>query len=307
MNLCSSLLKKLNSRLISKNLESRFCHSQVDTSIQYIPRTAQYYRALGYPIPYRWASYDEVPFTLPKKPLNQSTVTIITTAAPFREGLGDQGPGAEYNAGAKFYDVYSLPTANHSRRLCISHISYDRKHTTAEDPNTYFPLAALLRKEQQGEIGKVANRFHGAPTNRSQRITMEKDAVEILKKCKEDNVDIAFLVPNCPICHQSVALIARLLEANEIPTVIIGCAKDVVERVGVPRFIFNDFPLGNSSGKPHDLDSQNQIMNLAFDCLRDAIAPRTTIHSNIKWSEDESWKNDCYNASKWTEDRKSVV
>lgn len=62
--------------------------------------------------------------------------------------------------------------------------------------------------------------------------------------------------------------------------------------------------LGNSSGKPHDLDSQNHIMNLALDCLRDAKAPRTTIHSNIKWSEDESWKNDCYNASKWTEEEK---
>lgn len=49
------------------------------------------------------------------------------------------------------------------------------------------------------------------------RVTMEKDAVEILKKCKEDNVDVAFLVPNCPICHQSVALIAVFYSLPSFP------------------------------------------------------------------------------------------
>lgn len=74
--------------------------------------------------------------------------------------------------------------------------------------------------------------------------------------------------------------------------------------MGVPRFVFNDFPLGNSCGKPHDIESQNRIIDLAFDSFRSAKAPRTTIHSNIVWSEDNSWKTDCYNTSKWTEEDK---
>ena len=32
----------------------------------------------------------------------------------------------------------------------------------------------------------------------------------------------------------------------------MGCAKDIVEHVGVPRFLFSDFPLGNAAGRPED-------------------------------------------------------
>ena len=65
-------------------------------------------------------------------------------------------------------------------------------------------------------------------------------------------VDAAVLVPNCPVCHQTISLVARHLEANGISTVVMGCAKDIVEHAAVPRFLFSDFPLGNSAGKPHD-------------------------------------------------------
>ncbi|MFX8743372.1 hypothetical protein ABTM45_19450, partial [Acinetobacter baumannii] len=81
-------------------------------------------------------------------------------------------------------------------------------------------------------------------------------APEILKRCRDDKVDAAVLVPNCPVCHQTVSLVARHLEANGIPTVVMGCAKDIVEHAAVPRFLFSDFPLGNSAGKPHDEASQ---------------------------------------------------
>jgi hypothetical protein len=36
----------------------------------------------------------------------------------------------------------------------------------------------------------------------------------------------------------------------------MGCAKDIVEHVGVPRFLFSDFPLGNAAGRPNDAASQ---------------------------------------------------
>ena len=42
---------------------------------------------------------------------------------------------------------------------------------------------------------KLAARFHGAPTNRSQRVTLETDAPEILARCRQDQVDAALLVP----------------------------------------------------------------------------------------------------------------
>ena len=54
------------------------------------------------------------------------------------------------------------------------------------------------------------------------------------------------------MCHQTVSLAARHLEENGIATVVMGCAKDIVEYCGVPRFLFSDFPLGNAAGRPTD-------------------------------------------------------
>ena len=97
------------------------------------------------------------------------------------------------------------------------------------------------------------------------------------------------------MCHQTVSLIARHLEANGIPTVVMGSAKDIVERVGVPRFLFSDFPLGNSAGKPNDVSSQALTMELALDTLESAPGPRTTVQSPLKWSQNPDWKLDFSN------------
>ena len=89
-----------------------------------------------------------------------------------------------------------------------------------------------------------------------------------------------------------MSLAARHLEAHGIPTVIMGCAKDIVEHCGVPRFLWSDFPLGNSAGRPFDVESQARTLELALRVLESAPAARTTVQSPLRWSEDASWKRD---------------
>jgi len=268
-----------------------------DVPIPYLQRTRDYYQALGYGAPYVWAHYADVPFRTLAKPLAQSRVALITTAAPYQSDKGDQGPGAPYNAAAKFYAVYSGDSAiDHDLR--IAHVAIDRTHTTAEDPATYFPLPALRRAAASGSIGSVAPRFHGAPTHRSQRATVDVDCPELVRRCREDAVDAAILVPNCPVCHQTMSLAARMLEENGIATVVMGCAKDIVEHVGVPRFVFSDFPLGNAAGRPNDAASQAFTLDLALRVLERAPAPRTTVQSPLRWSESADWKLDYCNVER---------
>ena len=267
-----------------------------DAPLEYMRRTREYYLALGYDNPYRWAHYVDAPFQPLTKKLSDSTLALISTAAPYQPDKGDQGPGAAYNAAAKFYTVYSGDAAvDHDTR--ISHIGYDRKHTTATDSGTWFPLPQLLKAKARGRIGEVAPRFFGAPTNRSHRVTIDVDAPEILARCRADKVDVAVLVPNCPVCHQTTALVARHLEANGIPTVVMGCAKDIVEHAAVPRFLFSDFPLGNSAGKPHDVASQELTLELALRLLESATGARTTMQSPLRWNEDAAWKLDYNNVA----------
>src|SRR5215207_6026795 len=122
-----------------------------DAPLEYMRRTREYYLALGYDNPYRWAHYIDAPFQPLKKKLSDSTLVLISTAAPYQPDKGDQGPGAAYHAGAKFYTVYSGVTAvDHDTR--ISHIGYDRKHTTAKDFQHLVPAAADARVREPGPL-----------------------------------------------------------------------------------------------------------------------------------------------------------
>ena len=80
----------------------------------------------------------------------------------------------------------------------------------------------------------------------------------------------------------------------------MGAAKDIVEHCGVPRFLFSDFPLGNSAGRPFDTDSQALTLELALRVLETAPAARTTVQSSLRWRDDASWKLDFSNLDRMT-------
>jgi len=92
------------------------------------------------------------------------------------------------------------------------------------------------------------------------------------------------------VCHQTVSLIARHLEQNGIPTVVIGSARDIVEDAAVPRFVFTDFPLGNPAGLPWQPDMQKAILAQALDLLEHATQPQTTVIAPFQWNGDPGWR-----------------
>jgi hypothetical protein len=281
-----------------KNSELLFA-PELDQPVRYIERTRNYYLGLGYETPYVWAHYIDVPFAALQKPLNQSTLGLVTTAVPFDASSGPQGPGAAYNAAAKFYDPY-VRSIDEDADLRIAHVGVDRRNADMQDSNCWFPLNAAKRAVAKGRIQSLSKHFYGLPTNRSQRHTLEIDAPLILSKMRADQVDLAVLIPNCPICHQSQSLLARYLEAAGIPTVIMGAAKDIVEYCGVPRLLFSDFPLGNAAALPDNIESQDSNFELALRLLEGAPGPRTTVQSPLVWASDPSWKLDYSNLERLT-------
>ena len=99
--------------------------------IAYLPRIRDYYQALGFGAPYVWARFDSVPFVSLKVPLDEAQIALVTTAAPYQPDKGDQGPGAPYNAAAKFYKVYS-GASDSVPDLRISHLAIPTRLSCAE-------------------------------------------------------------------------------------------------------------------------------------------------------------------------------
>jgi len=145
-------------------------------------RTRNFYSAQGYEKSYEWASYDTAPFTPLKKPLAQCTIALVTTAMPIREN--QDGPKA----------VFSGSMRNPPDRLFTSDLSWDKNATNTEDLDSYFPIHHLQALEEDGRIGRLSDHFYCVPTEYSQRRTNEVDAPEILRRCREDGVDVALLM-----------------------------------------------------------------------------------------------------------------
>jgi len=159
------------------------------TFVSYIDRTREFYLAQGYTNPYRWAHNDDVPFAALAKPLSESRVALMTTASLLR----DEAPKDGVLRGSK--EVWSGPTATPPERLFTDDLSWDKEATHTDDVESFLPIGKLQELAKAGRIGSVAPRFHGVPTDYSQRRTIESDAPEILSRCHEDQVDVALLVP----------------------------------------------------------------------------------------------------------------
>jgi D-proline reductase (dithiol) PrdB len=256
--------------------------------VRYIDRTREYYLAEGYEKPYTWAHFDETPFAPLAKPLAESRVALLSTGdVAIRTENEDEDPTHEILVG----NVYSIPSDTPLDQLYSRQEYYDKYATHLDDVNSYFPITRLYEAAAKGRIGSVAGRAHGVYTSYSHRRTSEVDGPEALRRCREDGVDVAVLTPVCPVCHQTISLVARHLEANGIPTVVIATARDIVEHCGVARLVFTDFPLGNPCGEPYDTEMQQSILGMAFGLLETATGPGTTVEAPFVWSKGDAWKS----------------
>lgn len=82
---------------------------------------------------------------------------------------------------------------------------------------------------------------------------------------------------------------ARILEAGGIATVVIGAALDIVTYCGVPRYVYNDLPLGNPLGPPFDFDTQKSSVEAALSLIETATKPEV-VETGVTWPGDDSWK-----------------
>jgi hypothetical protein len=68
-------------------------------------------------------------------------------------------------------------------------------------------------------------------------------------------------------------------------------ALDITRSVRPPRAAFLDYPVGHTTGKPHQPELQYQIMIEALGAFTSLSSPGSVKMLPFRWSEDESWKD----------------
>ncbi len=91
-----------------------------------------------------------------------------------------------------------------------------------------------------------------------------------------------------------MSLVARHLEANGIPTVVLCCARDITASAFPPRAVFVNYPLGNTCGRPNDPENQREVLAFALRVLETAERPGEIVDTPFRWDESDSWMDRVY-------------
>ena len=179
--------------------------------------------------------------------------------------------------------------------LRISHLGYDRKHTSAEDINTYFPLQRLKEAAAAGRIGELNSRFYGgaqpaqpASDDRTPRPENPRPVPRGWHRCRGPGPDLTGLPPDRESDrspprserhpHRRHGLRARHRRARR--------------RRPIPLQRLPARQLLRQAGRP------GEPARPCRDGARSAgigdASPRTTVQSPYRWADDPSWKEDFY-------------
>ena len=83
-----------------------------------------------------------------------------------------------------------------------------------------------------------------------------------------------------------MGLVARVIEEQGIPTVLVSTGRDLTEQVRPPRSVFVNFPMGNPFGRPFDAATQRDVLRAALHLAESATRPGVLVDLPYAWGED---------------------
>ncbi len=140
-----------------------------------------------------WESGEAIPWAPPKKPLSACKMALVTTSGVHHS---TQEPfDMQDKEGDPSFRAIDAATIENAYK--ITHDYYD--HSDAEkDLNIIFPLARVQELQREGVIGQLADThysFMGHIDGRHIATLIGQAAQEVVKRLKQEQVDVVLLTP----------------------------------------------------------------------------------------------------------------
>ncbi len=166
--------------------------------VRYIEKTHEYYVRKGFDNPYRYAHFEDGPFTPLKKPVAQSRLILVSSAG--FDLVPDDGPEPAPFKGINIGDktkaeVFPIPHDAPKEKLKYLTGAHNRAESDMLDFDSFFPTTRLRELQAAGDIASLAQNYLRIRPCYSTRKTLELDAPEVLRHCREEGVDVALFAP----------------------------------------------------------------------------------------------------------------
>lgn len=157
-----------------------------------------------------------------------------------------------------------IPAEIEAEDLVFAARGYDPA-AVQQDINSQLPLSRLFEFESNGIIGQlnpVFWSFCGFIPNAAR--LADEMVPNLLERLNRYEVQAALLIPASRLCHQSVSLAARAIEAAGIPTMTLAVDRNIVEMVRPPRAAVYKGEFGSVSGRPNWPEHQRRVLDEAL-------------------------------------------
>ncbi len=209
---------------------------------------------------YPFVENASAPFTPARRALPMTNLALISSAGAYIDGtLPFDTKTADGDC-----TIREIPIEIEAEDLKFANRGYDSS-AVLSDLNSQIPIQRLIEYRDNGVIGAL----NGAWWSCCGHIPNAGKVVdtlipEILERVKRQDVQAALLIPASRLCHQTLSLVARALEQEKIPTMLLAVRRDIVDKVRPPRAAFYDGNFGSVSGEPNWKQHQFRILDEAL-------------------------------------------
>ena len=206
---------------------------------------------------YPFVKNRRAPFTPARRALPMLNLALISSAGVYIDGT-EPFDTSTPDGDLQFKEI---PIEVEAEDLRFAVRGYDPS-AIEKDINAQLPVERLLEFESNGIIGQLNPIFWslcGYIPDAARLV--EEVSGKLVERLVRHEVQAALLIPASKLCHQTVGLLARAIEAAGIPTMTIAVLKDVVENVRPPRVALYDGELGSVAGTADWPEHQRRILD----------------------------------------------
>ncbi len=197
------------------------------------------------------------PFTPMRRALPMLNLALISSAGAYIDGT------TPFDTEGRDGDTSfrEIPIEVGAEDLLYAGRGYDPT-AVREDRNSQIPVDRLVEYEANGVIGqlnKVWWSLNGYIPNA--RMVAEDLAPKLAERVARYEVQAALLVPASRLCHQTLGIVARALEAANVPTLMLSVDRVLTDLVRPPRTAYYAGEFGAVAGKPNWKEYQLRVLD----------------------------------------------
>lgn len=218
---------------------------------------------------YPFVENKRAPFVPARRALPMLNLALVSSAGAYIDGtepFKTDAPGGDTT-------FREIPVEVSAEDFRFAGRGYDPRFVE-QDINSQVPLKRLFEFGGNGIIGQlnpVFWSFCGYVPDAGRLV--EEMIPKLVERVKRYEVQAALLVPASRLCHQSVALVARALEMENIPTMMLAVDRAAVERVRPPRAAYYAGEFGSVVGRPLWPEHQRRVLDEALRLIEPTDQP----------------------------------